>query len=105
MWAGHEEALGSYGLAIVDEWLARGRADTCAATMLEDLAAAGVRRPRGQTKLPRRALPPWLGDEVFHRAHQSSLVRKEPEWYRQFFPDVPDDLEYVWPVRASGRAQ
>lgn len=98
MWRGHEEALGSYGLAVVAEWCDQGRADTCEATILTDLAAAGIRRPRPQAELPERALPPWLGDEAFHRSHQSSLVRKDPAWYRQFFPDVPDDLPYVWPV-------
>jgi hypothetical protein len=27
-------------------------------------------------------------------------VRKDPEWYRPHFPDVPDDLPYLWPVRS-----
>jgi len=27
------------------------------------------------------------------------LVRKDPGHYRALFPDVPDDLEYLWPVR------
>jgi hypothetical protein len=43
-------------------------------------------------------LPRWLGDEDFHLAHRSALVRKDPEHYRRLFPDVPDDLPYVWPV-------
>ncbi|MET8413745.1 cytoplasmic protein, partial [Streptomyces sp. NPDC005195] len=43
-------------------------------------------------------LPPWLGDPAFHRSHQSALVRKAPEIYIPFFPDVPDDLPYVWPT-------
>ena len=46
-------------------------------------------------------LPPWLGDADFHRSHRSALLRKDPAHYRPFFPDVPDDLPYVWP--ASGR--
>jgi hypothetical protein len=25
-------------------------------------------------------------------------VRKDPEQYRPLFPDVPNDLEYVWPA-------
>lgn len=54
----------------------------------DELAAAG-------------ALPPWLGDEDFHRRHRSSLLRKDPEHYRPLFPDDPDDLPYVWPVRAG----
>ena len=27
-------------------------------------------------------------------------MRKDPERYRPLFPDVPDDLPYVWPVRS-----
>jgi hypothetical protein len=48
------------------------------------------------------ALPPWLGDPGFHRSHQSALVRKDPALYGPIFPDVPDDLEYVWPSRRAG---
>ncbi len=43
-------------------------------------------------------LPPWLGDEAFHRSHRSALVRKDPETYAGLFPGVPDDLPYVWPA-------
>jgi hypothetical protein len=28
------------------------------------------------------------------------LVRKDPEHYQRFFPDVPPDLDYVWPGRS-----
>lgn len=41
--------------------------------------------------------PSWFGNPDFHRSHQSNLVRKLPEHYRQYFPDVPDDLPYIWP--------
>lgn len=100
MWAGHEEALGAYALAVCAEWLRRGHRDTVAATLCDDLGAAGLpRAPRTQAELARAgALPPWLGDEAFHRSHRSALVRKDPAHYRPAFPDVPDDLPYVWPV-------
>ncbi|MFB6477361.1 MSMEG_6728 family protein [Streptomyces virginiae] len=42
-------------------------------------------------------LPPWLGAPDFHRSHQSALVRKHPDFYRECFPGIPDDLPYVWP--------
>lgn len=101
MWKGYEEALGRYGLTTCEVWTERGFADTCAATIVADLAAAGVTQIRAQAALAvAGALPPWLGDEAFHRSHRSSLVRKDPDHYRALFPDVPDDLEYVWPVRA-----
>ena len=101
MWRGYEEALGRYGLTIVDAWTRLGFADTCAATIRADLALAGVRRIRTQGTLAAAgALPPWLGNEALHRSHRSALIRKDPSHYRPLFPDVPDDLDYVWPVRS-----
>ena len=94
MWAGHEPALVLYGLAMCDEWVRRGSPDTVAPQLLAELGLS--RRPRSNVRRP-----PWLGDEAFHRSHRSNLLRKDPEWYRTFFPDDPDDLEYVWPVRKA----
>lgn len=94
MWRGFVPALVGYGLATCSEWQRRGFADTVAASMLEftggfppDLGRLAV---RGQ-------LPPWLGLAPLHVSHRSALVRKEPEHYRRYFPDVPDDLPYLWP--------
>jgi hypothetical protein len=101
MWQGYEEALGAYGEAIVRAWTARGFGDTCAATILGDLADAGVEAVSDQAALAAEgALPPWLGDERLHRSHRSALLRKDPAHYRPLFTDVPDDLEYHWPVRS-----
>ncbi len=100
MWSGYQEALGAYGLAICREWCRRGYSDTCAATILNDLRAAGVAVPPRSCAELRRAgvLPPWLGDEELHRSHRSALLRKDPEWYGERFDDVPPDLAYVWPA-------
>ncbi|MGW0119925.1 MSMEG_6728 family protein [Streptomyces sp. NPDC003327] len=100
MWAGYEEALVRYGLDVCAVWTGQGRADTCAVTLLDDYRAW---RPsgtvRGQDELARAdELPPWLGNPAFHRSHRSALVRKDPAHYRARFPDVPDDLPYVWPA-------
>jgi len=101
MWRGFEEALGRYGIACCQAWVELGFGDTCAATIATDLRSAGVRTPRTQAELAAvAALPPWLADEGFHRSHQSALVRKDPDFYRPLFPDVPDDIAYVWPVRS-----
>ncbi|HEX5597885.1 MAG TPA: MSMEG_6728 family protein [Micromonosporaceae bacterium] len=99
MWAGYEEALVRYGLDVCGVWSATGRADTCATTLTTDLAAAcGIRRVRPQHELAEAGeLPPWLGNPAFHLSHRSSLLRKEPEFYRPRFGDIPDDLPYVWP--------
>jgi hypothetical protein len=102
MWKGYEEALGSYGLAMCDEWLGRGFGDTCAGTIRADLATAGVVQLRDfDTLRDAGALPPWLADEDVQRSHRSALVRKDPAHYTDEFPDVPADLPYVWPVRSE----
>src|SRR5690606_39634355 len=99
MWAGYEEALACYGLTLCATWTAAGRKDTCAATIQTDFEAATHRRLIRSWSALRTAgeLPPWLGDPDFHRAHQSALLRKNREYYLRYFPDVPDDLPYVWP--------
>lgn len=104
MWRDHLEALECYLAAICDEWAARGFEDTCQATVRQDLAAAGVLgHVRTQEELAAAGLlPDWLGDEAVHRSHRSALLRKDPQHYRPLFPDDPDDLPYVWPVRSPG---
>ena len=102
MWKGYEEALGSYGLAMVEEWQRRGFGDTCAATIAADLAKVGVERLRSYPELAEAGdLPPWLFDESVQRSHRSALVRKDPAHYAETFPEVSPDLPYVWPVRSE----
>jgi hypothetical protein len=95
MWSGHEDALVAYAGEMCSEWCRRGSTDTC---LEQILAERGLESPPTQRELQAAAeLPPWLGRRAFHRSHQSALVRKQPEWYRNHFPTVPDDLPYVWP--------
>jgi hypothetical protein len=100
MWAGYEEALVRYGLEICAAWCGAGHADTCAATLAADLeAGTSLTAVRTQAQLAQSGdLPPWLGEDAFHRSHQSALLRKDPDHYGPLFPDVPDDLPYVWPA-------
>ncbi|WEH39680.1 MSMEG_6728 family protein [Streptomyces sp. AM 2-1-1] len=106
MWTGYEEALVRYGLDVCEAWTEGGRTDTCAATLLVDLAAhrelPGVRVRSEEELAGAGELPPWLGDEAFHLSHRSALVRKAPDHYRPLFPEVPDDLPYVWPRSDRG---
>ncbi|MFD6470175.1 MULTISPECIES: MSMEG_6728 family protein [Streptomyces] len=99
MWTGYEEALVRYGLEICGVWTDEGRADTCAVTLTRELGALRLGgAPRTQEQLAADGdLPPWLGGPDLHRSHQSALVRKDPAFYRERFPGVPDDLPYVWP--------
>ena len=102
MWKGYEEALGRYGLTMCEVWLELGFGDTCAATIAADLATFGIPHIRTEAELAEAgALPSWLSDERVQESHRSALVRKDPEFYRKVFPDVPPDIDYVWPVRSA----
>lgn len=99
MWAGYEEALVRYGLEVCAVWCELGRADTVASSLTSELAAAcGVTRVRVQHELAEVGeLPPWLGRDDVHLSHRAALLRKNPEFYRPLFGDLPTDLPYVWP--------
>jgi Pyrimidine dimer DNA glycosylase len=102
MWKGYEEALGRYGLTMCEVWLELGFGDTCAATITEDLRAVGIEVIRSYDELlAAGALPDWLFTDEVQRSHRSSLVRKDPDFYRPLFPDVADDIDYYWPVRSA----
>jgi hypothetical protein len=102
MWRGHAPALIAYGIAICDEWIAQGHADT----VVPKLAEWAEGEILTQAELAARGeLPPWLGDERVHRSHRSALLRKNAEWYRERFEaGLPDDLPYVWPVEKPSAA-
>lgn len=86
MWRGYESALAFYGWVMADEWQMRGYKDSMAQRFIDAQLEHGT-----------MVKPPWLGDEQFHLSHQSNLVRKLPDYYRDKFPGVPGDMEYVWP--------
>ncbi len=88
MWMGYVPALSLYGRAMVREWVARGHADTTGPLIREFAPDADPDTV---------ALPPWLGDPGVHLSHQSNLIQKAPEIYRDRFPGVPEDLPYLWP--------
>lgn len=81
MWRGHENALNQYGREMCLEWRERGYTDN----MLDRFVCVG-----------RIVLPKWLGDSRLHLSHQSNLIRKDPEYYKLHFPEVPDNLAYFW---------
>jgi hypothetical protein len=90
MWQGHLIALLDYQTSICQEWVGRGYKDTCL-----DKSFALIDNYDGEFRM---VSPYWIGDEAFHRSHQSNLVRKLPEYYGSIFPEVPDNLDYIWPV-------
>lgn len=102
MWRGYRPALMRYQDAVCAEWVARGHPDTCRDKTLLDLERVpddAEAYERGSV-----ALPPWLGDPALHESHRSRLIQKDPAFYRERFPDAPDDRDYVWPVPAKSAA-
>jgi hypothetical protein len=82
MWSGYESALQVYQNYTIQEWVNRGYKNNM---QFEEIL------------IPSPQMPSWFGDEEFHRSHRSNLLRKDYEYYSQFF-DEPTDLEYSWPV-------
>ncbi len=89
MWRGYERALLFYTRAACDIWQLRGFKNNMEAT-LDNIA-------RDIPESSKFELPDYF-DEEFHLSHQSNLIRKDPMHYGQFFPHVPGNLPYKWPV-------
>jgi len=71
-----------YYNAILKEWISRGYKNSMEFFPIEDQVVH----------------PHWLGNEKFHLSHQSNLLRKDFNFYSQFFKNIPNNLEYVWNV-------
>ncbi len=105
MWEGHELQLVHYGLIMCEEWIRRGYKDTQTKELNYHMGLVVDGDGYSMDK------PEFLGSEAFHRAHQSTLLRKAHsmtdaqvkssgigrDYYDQFFPGVPDDIEIFYP--------
>lgn len=87
MWKNYSNTLLYYGMAMSTEWIFRGYKDNLFRWFYSRIDGPNV-------------LPSWL-DGNFCLSHRSNLIRKNPDHYKKFWPDVSDDLFYVWPVRGS----
>ena len=92
MWRDHPDALLSYTRGICEEWVQRGYNDTCLHKTALVLGVAVIHAD---------IYPEWWGDYRVHASHRSNLLRKNPDHYRQFWPDETDKLEYYWPVQGD----
>jgi hypothetical protein len=89
MWRNHQGPLAYYGFIITNEWISRGYKDST----LEFFEAIIYNK----YFFSHTEIPDWLTDE-FCRSHQSNLIRKMPKHYGKLWPNVPNDLPYVWPI-------
>ena len=83
LWEGYENALKKYFNDISSEWKSRGYKHNMG---MYDIISHVI-------------YPEWLGNNDFHIAHQSNLIRKKPEFYIPIFGNIPDNLEYIWPTK------
>jgi hypothetical protein len=88
MWTGYESALQLYQNYTIQEWISRGYKNTM---LLEEIDIDSV------------VMPPWFGLEEFHRSHRSNLLRKDYEYYSQYFDEDPN-LPYHWPAKEVANA-
>lgn len=82
MWRGHDDLLGAYLNASLDEWERRGFRN-------------GI--PRVAVPGTGLSLPAWWADPRLHGSHRSALLRKAPAHYGRFGWREPPDLPYFWP--------
>jgi len=89
MWRNYEWQLIQYTYAIIDEWTHnRGFHDTVRDQIAQHQALF---------QFPPCNVPPWL-DERVCLSHQSNLLRKDPFHYTKYFPSVPNNIPYHWPI-------
>lgn len=86
MWQGFEGPLCIYGINACNEWISRGYKDNLIGFFLDSVH-----------EYETCIVPWWVGMGIFHRSHQSNLMRKNPEHYLELWPGVPPDLPYYWP--------
>jgi hypothetical protein len=87
MWRENIAGLSAYGVAICDEWIARGYKDTCREKIM------AVVEPDSDD------LPIWWGDSRVHASHRANLLRKMPEHYSEFDWDEDPEMPYFWPTK------
>lgn len=85
MWKGYEDALALYYNICLEFWAKRGYRNI-------------KLKPIEISNLKDIKMPSWIGNDKFHMSHQSNLLKKKRDHYKQFF-DVPDNLPYVWPTK------
>lgn len=90
MWAPNPKSLVWYAMACIQECKLRGIAK--GTKIFSDIAEIGA-------VFGYNGLPKWCGNKDFHLSHQSNLLRKNKEFYFAKFGDVPNNLEYIWPIR------
>ena len=81
MWMPYLSQLSRYGCVICNEWTNRGFEDNCKKKIV------AIHQPSLLGDLPE-----WFGTFTIHRSHQSFLLREYPDYYKDRFNCVLNDL-------------
>ena len=93
MWENHIPQLAYYGMVCCQVWIDRGYNDNLQSKFSLVVQSA--------SEWGYDCSPPMFLDLVAE-SHRSNLVRKMPKHYRTYWPDVPDDIPYLWPQEYDG---
>jgi len=94
MWRGCDDGLAYYGIAMCDEWIARGYKDTTREFFVDFLNAQNSNKA---------FFPMWIFREDFVNVHRGVLMHKNPTHYNKVFPGlvpiapVGKSYPYIWP--------
>lgn len=111
MWTGHERALALYGHIICSEWIKRGFNDNTRPyfeTVYHEYEGQVIEYVTGggADNIPIDPWPWWFGHPDMVATHRDKLLRKLPNYYRQFtggmnkWPGtqmVNPVMPYLWP--------
>ena len=100
MWKDFDLALAFYGFAMCSEWIKRGYKDNLR-DYFHNIIAKELGEVLEKEHRTQSFLPDFIFNQQFIDSHRSNLVRKKPEYYRTFFPEIPDNLPYWWPTHAN----
>lgn len=88
MWSGYADALALYLNACIDEWIINRKKNHSIQKISVDEKSV--------------EMPHWLGDELLHSTHRSSLLGKDPEFYGKYGWTEEPFMPYVWPIGKKG---
>lgn len=98
MWRGYENGLLYYGLVHYTEWQIRLLENLRGGTLLHksgEFIREEIRMKNGKEDFK---LPAWIYDERVYLSHRGNLIRKDPEYYGKFWPNINPVNGYYWSV-------
>ncbi len=86
-WLGYTNCLKRYVNTIIEEWVQRGYENKMEYYDIDE---------------DNHDEPPWFGCEKVYYSHQARLLQKDPVFYKDKFPSLPEEYSnygYIWPYK------